>query len=433
MEKLFLRAFAERGAEAGKAGEPIVFIASTEGIKRDGKDLDASKWNLENYRKNPVFLWAHDYMGRNLPIGRSDVEQSGHELKAAVTFDQADEFARQVEDKYRRGYLNAVSVGWLDIARCSKCKGLLDMWSTYGLDFYRKKCPHCEAELTAKTVEIEYDLLDISGVPVPGDADALMEREYAALRSVMEEAGLPIRPTGARPYPNEHACRVREPDDFEEGSFRRVKREHEGKEYSVIMGRLKGESTMTEQAYRYPKDVWTEKQARAHCKSHDGISFEPASNESGEGDWHEIITEMVGIFTPGPDDTDEIRLQKYRALLPKYRRAGKEAPEFRSLEELEALGEEEICGLFLEGEWELAGLPIRPTGRAGAVLSGRNRGDLEQAVTLIQGVLERAKKEEGEEERVGEEELEALQALNIRLGLLGGVPLRPYNGGKGNG
>jgi|GEM_PF-1375573 len=78
------------------------------------------------------------------------------------------------------------------------------------------------------------------------------------------------------PYPQEHACRLRSPDEFQKDSFKRTKRKHDGREYSIIMGRLKGETTMTEQAYRYPRDTWTVDQARSHCKSHDGKTFEPA-------------------------------------------------------------------------------------------------------------------------------------------------------------
>ena len=37
---------------------------------------------------------------------------------------------------------------------------------------------------------------------------------------------------------------------------------------------------MTEQAYRYPKDGWTVVQAKAHCSDHDGILFEPASEQA---------------------------------------------------------------------------------------------------------------------------------------------------------
>lgn len=86
-------------------------------------------------------------------------------------------------------------------------------------------------------------------------------------------------PVFGKPYPNEHACRLRPPGDFQEGSFRRTERKHEGKTYSVIMGKLTGEDTMTEQAYRYPKDTWEAGEASAHCKDHDG-SFEAASESA---------------------------------------------------------------------------------------------------------------------------------------------------------
>lgn len=89
------------------------------------------------------------------------------------------------------------------------------------------------------------------------------------------------------PYPNEHACRLRDPGDFKEGSFRRTSREHEGKSYDVILGRLEGETTMTEQAYRYPKGTWDADEARSHCQDHDG-TFEAASSDKTEDDLPEI-------------------------------------------------------------------------------------------------------------------------------------------------
>ena len=88
------------------------------------------------------------------------------------------------------------------------------------------------------------------------------------------------------PHPNEHACRLKSPDDFQPDSFRRTTREHKGKEYSIIMGRLKGETTMTEQTYRYDKTKWTESEASAHCKDHKG-TFEPALKGEGEAETFE--------------------------------------------------------------------------------------------------------------------------------------------------
>ena len=80
-------------------------------------------------------------------------------------------------------------------------------------------------------------------------------------------------------YPNEMACRLREPAQFQEDSFVRMTRESGGKEYHIILSRLKGKESLTEQAYRYNKTVWQESQARQHCSKHKGLSFEPARKE----------------------------------------------------------------------------------------------------------------------------------------------------------
>ena len=77
------------------------------------------------------------------------------------------------------------------------------------------------------------------------------------------------------PYPNEHSCRIRDPDDFQSESFRRIK---EGK-LSIIIGRLKGKTETTTQAFRYPIEDWSETEARVHCENQNG-SFEPAAKEA---------------------------------------------------------------------------------------------------------------------------------------------------------
>lgn len=84
------------------------------------------------------------------------------------------------------------------------------------------------------------------------------------------------------PYPTEHACRLKEPNGQ---TTRRVngEREHNGKKYDVIYQQKRNSDAWEEQAYRYPKETWTAEQARAHCKSHDGILFEPASGKAADG------------------------------------------------------------------------------------------------------------------------------------------------------
>jgi HK97 family phage prohead protease len=88
-----------------------------------------------------------------------------------------------------------------------------------------------------------------------------------------------MEPIEMKPYPNEHACRLREPGEFSE--FRRTIRTHEGKKYSVIFGKDKDNDTWDEQAFRYSKDTWTVAEAKTHCSDHDG-KFEAASGKGEE-------------------------------------------------------------------------------------------------------------------------------------------------------
>lgn len=162
----YAKAYAERGIADEVPGSPIPFIASTPGIKRDGLDLRASGWRVDTFRRNPVFLWAH---GRVDPaIGRVDAAV-GEVLRAGVVFDQEDPFARKIESKYRRGFLSAVSVGW-DFVDATGAR--MDVWRM-SLEDVRDKA--------------FYDLTELSGVPVPSDPDALIERQRAALRSLGRE------------------------------------------------------------------------------------------------------------------------------------------------------------------------------------------------------------------------------------------------------
>lgn len=164
MDTNYHRGYAERGIDNEPAGSPIPFVASTPGVKRDGLDLRAAGWRLDNFRRNPVFLWAH---GRSEPaLGRVDAD-SADTLVTRVFFDQEDDFARKIESKYRRGFLSAVSVGWdfVDASGARMDTGRMTIADVRDSAFY--------------------DLTELSGVPVPADPDALVQR--AALRRLSRE------------------------------------------------------------------------------------------------------------------------------------------------------------------------------------------------------------------------------------------------------
>src|SRR5690606_13721678 len=132
---------------------PIPFVLSTPGEKRDGLELDQELFRFDNFRRNPVMLWQHgrDPMRGNVPIGRWEgIRMVDGVMRAEAVFDDSDEFARMIEQKYRRGFLNAASIGWMPT------------WDERG-------------RVTG------FDLLEASSVPVPADPDALADARSADL------------------------------------------------------------------------------------------------------------------------------------------------------------------------------------------------------------------------------------------------------------
>jgi uncharacterized protein len=129
----------------------------------------------------------------------------------------------------------------------------------------------------------EWDFQDVAGRGQVRRLKAVDLFEGSVLALPMNEravvTGVKAADEGeAKPYPTEHACRLRDPDDFQADSFRRVSREHDGKSYDVILGKLQGDDALTEQAYRYPVETWDADAARAHCRDHEGSLFEPAAD-----------------------------------------------------------------------------------------------------------------------------------------------------------
>jgi phage head maturation protease len=164
-----------RATLAAPPGEhgPVEFVASQAKANRYGFALRPDGWLLESYRANPLVLWMHDPM--RPPIGRADVRQVGGELRATIAFDQGDEFAIDIERRYRLGTLNAVSVGW----------GFVKADGSPIQNWYALK----PQEIASK--EVFYDLEEISAVTVPGDPRAV--RAQQSLAAALGHAAAPAR------------------------------------------------------------------------------------------------------------------------------------------------------------------------------------------------------------------------------------------------
>ena len=84
-------------------------------------------------------------------------------------------------------------------------------------------------------------------------------------------------PADSKPYPNFHACRIREPEEFDR--FRTAKETIDDKPVEILYGRDKETGDWAIASYRLPLEEWTEAEAKAFCEEHEGIAFEPATGE----------------------------------------------------------------------------------------------------------------------------------------------------------
>lgn len=135
----------------------IEFVASTEAVDRYGDVIRVKGWKLDAYRKNPVFLFAH--RSKELPIGRAvdvRIEANPPALIQRIQFATKDEyeFADTVFKLYKGGFMRAVSVGFLPL-----------------------EPPELRTdEKTGEPLGYEFngqELLELSAVPVPANAEAL--------------------------------------------------------------------------------------------------------------------------------------------------------------------------------------------------------------------------------------------------------------------
>lgn len=176
MKDLFIRALLLKGFN--QDDRTATFICSTDCVDRYD-EVVAQNWRLDNYRANPVALFAH--LQRELPIGQAiAVAVEGGELVATIKFAsaRANPLAENVWQSIVEGTLRAVSVG-----------------------FY----PHTvrwEKRLDQEVLVLDdNELFEISVVPVPANPEALAKARARAFEMAKREAPAAESPP-AEPSPS---------------------------------------------------------------------------------------------------------------------------------------------------------------------------------------------------------------------------------------
>src|SRR6266545_3513559 len=68
-DALLRKQFASETRAVADDERAVAIAISTEDPDRDKDTLALDGWDLRNYRRNPIVLWAHDY--KSLPIARA--------------------------------------------------------------------------------------------------------------------------------------------------------------------------------------------------------------------------------------------------------------------------------------------------------------------------------------------------------------------------
>jgi len=93
----------------------LKFRVTDETVDRDNEILTLSGWDIKQYKKNPVVLYAHNY--RDLPIAKAKTikisKDDGMVVKAQFPTAEEHSFADTVYKLYKAGYMNTVSVGFI--------------------------------------------------------------------------------------------------------------------------------------------------------------------------------------------------------------------------------------------------------------------------------------------------------------------------------
>jgi len=340
-------------------------IGTDETVDRDGDIITVKGWELDNYKKNPVFLWAHDY--RSVPLARTDKlvkrkDPMRYEFHVRYPTLGLYPFADMILSMYGEQMINASSVGFIP-----------KKWEKIDEEGERAKDDSTQVEKGLFWHEprryLLQELLELSGCPVPSNPnaltpDALGQRSFGGIPAaemfkwiqesqipqpknmddileeiectplIIEDKSGPLQvqvpekiedsltdsasspklnrrvdeteveeetdvdspelieldikgpfetefldeelielEEVLKPYPNEHACRLK-PPNYPKYARKNCYRRITGKCVDFIFG-IKGPKKSELQAMRFKKDTWTVGAAKKVCSARGG-SFEPA-------------------------------------------------------------------------------------------------------------------------------------------------------------
>lgn len=148
--------FLDTKKQVSEDGDKVTFVASTETPDRYGDVISVRGWELSSYKRNPIILLNHDSSA--LPIAKGNVHIKDNQLLVDVEFDMDDPQAAAVARKVKKGFINAVSVGFQPLEAMPR------------KDFKQDNPLYSRRGQFFKSAE----LLEVSIVTIPANSEATM-------------------------------------------------------------------------------------------------------------------------------------------------------------------------------------------------------------------------------------------------------------------
>ncbi len=155
----------------------VTAVISTDVVDRDNEVMKPNGANLENFMKNPVVLWAHNYTEPS--IGKALwVKTTRKHITAKTKFADTPR-AEEIYQLYRGGYLKAFSIGFIP---------------TESHKPEPKEIEKRPELAKARLIIDKWELLEYSPVPVPSNPEALATavktKEITVSKELQAELGL---------------------------------------------------------------------------------------------------------------------------------------------------------------------------------------------------------------------------------------------------
>jgi len=254
------------------------------GFKKKSIDVEAKEFRIIGYASTPTLDRTDEIITEEaLKKAAGDLLKKANRV-LYLNHNYNRPIGSIVDSKYSAGGLmiEAVISETEPIIRKQIEEGL---WTAFSIGGIVRKTEVVKDE--KKETEIlkitEIELVECSLVGVPANPDALLVDVITKSLGKNKKIDIKVeelekfeidKDLVLKPYPNEHACRLKDPGQYDSFARKNCEQKHDDKCIDVIYGIKKNKSEI--QSLRYKKDVWDEGAAKTHCKGRGG-TFEAAS------------------------------------------------------------------------------------------------------------------------------------------------------------